>query len=148
MPTRAAKVIHPFRTSGHNAPGYSHSTAPQDAPEQTEGLSVALGTGSPSKALRTRLDAADGITLGEPPRIDPATPAATVFFDGVPVRLPLGWSAAVANSAYGNTLLLRELSGELHVLTVNDDGDVRELVGIPDDLLRDVEQSYLPRRAR
>jgi hypothetical protein len=88
------------------------------------------------------------VVLGDPPRVPRDEPCSIIFVSGVPVRVPVGWSAAVGHSQRGDSLYLREGDGRMHVLTVNADGEVRELQNLPADLLRDLEIAYLPRRAR
>jgi hypothetical protein len=81
--------------------------------------------------------------------MDLATPAATVFLSGEAVRVPMGWSVAYGHGRHGASLYLRAPGGgALHVLTVTEDGDVRAVLGLPEDLLSDLERAYLPRRAR
>ncbi|MFG6502510.1 hypothetical protein [Microbacterium sp. P05] len=107
-----------------------------------------LGSSHRTRALRSRLDAAHGVTLGDQPRVPRDAPAAIIFLSGAPIRVPNGWSAAVSHSPHGDLLYIRESSGHMHVLTVTADGDVRAVLGLPKDLLRDLEITYLPRRTR
>lgn len=142
MRTRHAREIGAFRYSGHN-----DRPQPVSAPiELADDVAVSLGGSHHTRALKARLDAVQGVTLGDQTRVPRDDPAAVIFLSGAPVRVPAGWSAAVGHSRHGDSLYMRESSGRMHVLTVNADGQVRELQNLPADFLRDIEQSYLPRR--
>lgn len=101
-----------------------------------------------SQRVQQRVEAANDLTWISPPYVDPATPAATVWLTGEPVRVPLGWGIAFSAKQGRDCLYLLTPKTELHVLFVSEDGEVRELGGIPDDVVTDVLRAYFPRARR
>lgn len=94
--------------------------------------------------MQARVDAATDLSWSDPPWIDPATPAATVWFVDQPVRVPLGWGIAFFTRQRRDCLCLLNPQGELFVLFVSQRGDVRQLQGIPDDVVSDLIRAYFP----
>jgi hypothetical protein len=90
------------------------------------------------------VDAAQGVTLTDPPRVLAGTPLVGVRLDGVEARVPLGWGIALSSARGRDALYVREPGGALHVLVVNADGEVRELAGIPADLVSDLLAQHFP----
>lgn len=137
MPRHAASVIHPFRTSGVNQPGYSRprQQAPQ-APQQalSGDLSVDLDNLGSDGAARIRAAQIEGVTGRQPFKVDPATPCATIRLGKHRIRLPLGWQASTARAKDGsNVAFVLEPSETLHVL-VDRQGRLIELGNLPVDL--------------
>ena len=116
--------------------------------ESTEGVAVSLGGPRTSRSAQARADAAEGVTLIDPPRMPTGTPLVGVRMDGVEARVPLGWGIALSSARGRDALYLREPSGILHVLVVNADGEVRELAGVPADLVADLLAQHFPGAGR
>jgi hypothetical protein len=146
--SRAGRKIHP------RAPWVAHPeaySAPQQAPQPPNGTrqsAPAIGRSRAAQRMQARVDAATDLVWGDPPRIDPATPAATVWFVDQPVRVPLGWGIAFFTRQGRDCLCLLSPRGELFVLFVSRYGDVRQLQGLPDDAVRDLIRAYFPEAAR
>jgi hypothetical protein len=94
------------------------------------------------------VDAAPGVTLGDPPRVPAESAVVAVFLEGHRVRVPLDWGLSLSSTRGRDALYLREPNGTLHVLVINVDGRLRELCGLPDDLVRDLMAKHFPRGAR
>lgn len=149
MKTRHARVIHPFRTSGTNAPGYSRP-AVQQAPQQPDpcddldGTTVSLGGSGTAERVREQVDAARGVYLGDPPRVPAEAAVVPVYLDGHRVRVPVAWAISLSSRQGRDVLHLLEPRGVLHVLLINSDGVLRELHGLPADLTRDLIALHFP----
>ena len=150
--TRAGRKIHP------RAPWVAHPeaySAPQQAVQAAQPpgggalpSAQSLGRSRAAQRMQARVDAATDLSWGDPPRVDPATPAATVWFVDQPVRVPLGWGIAFFTRQGRDCLCLLSPRGELFVLFVSRFGDVRQLQGLPEDVVRDVRRAYFPEAAR
>lgn len=144
--TNHARRIGPWRSSGLNQPGYSRP--PQSAAEPSEDLAVSLGTSRAPQRVQRRLEAAQGLILGDPPRVDPATACATVHLDGEPFRVPLGWHVAFSSRRGRDALYVLDDRRGFHVLIVDSEGQIRELQGLPADLSEDLRRAHFPRGPR
>jgi hypothetical protein len=82
----------------------------------------------------------------DPPKVPAASAVVPVFLDGKRVRVPVDWSIAIDSSHERSQLYLREPSGELHVLLLDRQGALREMAGLPDDLVADIVAKYFPGR--
>ncbi|WP_431072108.1 hypothetical protein [Microbacterium phyllosphaerae] len=153
MTSRHGRKIHPFRTSGVNEPGYSRpaqqpTQQPAREPERPKSHFLTIGHGHNAQRVQARLDAATDVTLGDPPRIAAAHPAVTVHLDSVPFRLPLGWAFSASSPRGKDVLYALDDKRVLHVLIVDGNGDVREIQGMPADLIADLIAYRFPRRGR
>jgi len=151
MPSRAGRKIHP------RAPWVAHPeaySAPQQTTQAAQPPNVArqppptLGRSRAAQRMQARVDSATDLVWGDPPRVDPATPAAMVWFVDQPVRVALGWGIAFSSRQGRDALYLLSPRGELFVLFVSRFGDVRQLQGLPEDIVRDVIRAYFPEAAR
>ena len=137
MPRHAASVIHPFRTSGVNAPGYSRppqqaAQARQQAPSGD--LSVDLDNLGSDGAARIRAAQIEGVTGRQPFKVDPATPSAIIRLGKHKLRLPLGWQASMGRASDGSHVaFVLEPSEVLHVI-VDRQGRLVELANLPVDV--------------
>ncbi|KAA9131162.1 hypothetical protein [Microbacterium caowuchunii] len=144
MRTEYAREIGAFRTSDHN-PQPQHAAASGSV----EGTNVSLGTPSASQRAQARVNAAQGVKLGEPPRVLKGTAVVAVHLEGKRVRVPADWAVAFSSARRRDALLLREPCGTLHVVVVSDtDGLLHSLDGLPEDLVRDLVRRHFPRSAR
>jgi hypothetical protein len=71
-----------------------------------------------------------------------------VHLDGQRVRVPADWGIALSSARRRDALYLREPSGALHVLVIDADGQLRELAGLPADLVADLVAKHFPRAGR
>ncbi|WP_350352500.1 hypothetical protein ABS642_05165 [Microbacterium sp. A8/3-1] len=94
------------------------------------------------------MDAATDLSWVDPPGVDPVTPATTVWLTDQPVRVPLGWGIAFFTRQRRDCLCLLSPAGELFILFVSQDGDVRQLQGVPDDVVRGLISRHFPEAAR
>ena len=143
MKTRYAREIGPFRTSGVNP-----RPAPAVAPVGAEGVAVSLGGSSRSQRVQARVDAAPGVVLGDPPRVPAETAVVAVYLEGHRVGVPLDWGLSLSSARGRDALYLREPNGTLHVLVIDADGRLRELLNLPDDLVQDLLRKHFPRVGR
>lgn len=152
MKSRHARVIHPrmpWAIPGSNVPApvpwRQQPAQPTDGSPQPP---QSLGRSRAAQRMQARVYAATDLSWGEPPQVDPATPAATVWLVDQPVRVPLGWSIAFFTRQGRDCLCLLSPRGELFVLFVSVHGDVRQLLGLPEDVVRDAVHAYFPDAAR
>lgn len=152
MKTPRARVIHAYRSSGLNPSGYSRPPAPPQQPADPwgdlDGHAVSLGRTRGAERVQARVNAAPGVLLGDPPRVPAGDAVIAVHLDGVRVRVPTNWGIALSSARGRNALHLREPDGALHVLVLDRDGELRELHGLPDDLVRDLVAQHFPRGGR
>ena len=92
----------------------------------------------PTPRMQAHLSNTQGVTLGEPPRVPASTTTISVFIDGTRVRLPSDWTIAFSSSKGKDTLYVVDSEKRLHVLTLNADGELRELHGLSADLVSDI----------
>lgn len=159
MPAKrhAARVIHPWRTSGVNKPGYGTFPArPQQAPaapqapvdEYTDEV-IDMGAMSTSRNPALRSLFVQGISLVAPPFTVKTIPAVELYVGGVPYRVPTSWRARVAKGKTNKEVLfLIDHGDRLHVITTNAKGELRELAGIPADIQAEMRNSMFPKVAR
>lgn len=143
--SRAARKIAP------RAPWVAHPDvydAPQQPAARPPGGTMRMRDTRASQRVQQRVNAATDLSWTSPPPVDPATPAATVWLSGEPVRVPLGWGIAFSSRQGRDALYLLSPKSEAHVLFVSDDGEVRELAGIPDDVVTDILRAYFPKARR
>lgn len=149
--SRAGRKTHPRAPWVAHPEAYSAPQQPAQAPQlrnDPRQSAPALGRSLAAQRMQARVDAATDLVWGDPPRVDPATPAATVWFVDQPVRVPLGWGIAFSSRHGRDALYLLSPRGDLAVLFVSRFGDVRQLNGIPDDVVRDAIRAYFPEAAR
>lgn len=159
MPAKrhAARVIHPWRTSGHNKPGYGTFPArPQQAPaapqapvdEYTDEV-IDMGAMSMSRNPAVRSLFVQGISLVAPPFVVKTIPGVELSVGGVPYRVPTSWRARVAKGKTNKEVLfLIDHGDRLRVITTNAKGELRELAGIPADLQAEMRAAMFPKVAR
>ena len=149
-----ARTIHAWRSSGTNVPGYSRpptQQAPQPPadPWDDDGTTVSLGRSKAAERVRARVDAARGVSLGDPVRVPAEAAVVPVYLDGHRVRVPVDWAISISSRQGRDVLHLREPRGDaLHVLLIDSNGVLRELHGLPDDLVRDLVALHFPRGTR
>ncbi len=148
MSSRAGRKIHP-RAPWVAHPGVYSAPDPFDAWLASSKRSMQQSTPSRSVAsqrLQARADAATGVTLGDPPRVPADSAVVPVFLGGQRVRVPVGWGIALSSSRGRDALYLHEPSGALHVLLIDKEGQLRELHGLPADLVADLVALHFPGR--
>lgn len=131
MPRHAASVIHPFRTSGVNKPGYSQR--PQQAPQRavSDDMSVDLANLGPDVSAHLAAAQEAGVVLVQPFRVDPATPCATVRAGRHKIRIPMGWEVRTSRSRLGSHIVFAlEPNHTLHVLAERE-GKLWEMSQLP-----------------
>lgn len=146
--TRAARKIHP-RAPWVKHPGVYAAPDPWLLWEAPRGRTAQPGTPGAQAAkssAQARADAATGVSLVDPPKVPAASAVVPVFLDGKRVRVPVDWSIAIDTSTERSQLYLREPSGTLHVLLLDRDGTLREMAGLPTDLVSDLVAKYFPGR--
>lgn len=134
MEQRRARTIGAFRTSGLNP-----RPTPRDPWDMPQATTVSLGTPSTTRRAQARADAATGVHLGAPPRVPVGTPTTEVWLEAMRVRVPTAWAIAMTSARGRSQLLLREPDrGPVHVVVIDADGELRELMGIPEDIVADL----------
>ncbi|MDN3443734.1 hypothetical protein [Microbacterium sp. APC 3901] len=155
--SRAARTIHPFRTSGVNAPGYSRAAPqqaqqapqqPQQPQQRAKPVVVTIGPGRPSARAQAHLDAVKDTRLVDPPRVPASATTTDVFIDGAKVSIPADWQIAFSSHKGKDTLYALEPNGTLHVLTLDAQGRLRELAGLSPELIADLFRWRFPRFKR
>lgn len=152
MTSRAGRKIHP------RAPWVAHPEA-YSAPQQAQQPPVddwdaprvrtmSFPPRKPTPRIQAHLANMQGVTLGDPPRVPASTTTISVFIDGTRVRLPADWSIAFSSSKGKDTIYVVDSAKRLHVLTLNADGELRELHGLSADLVSDIVAWRFPRGAR
>lgn len=155
--SRAGRVIHPFRTSGVNAPGYSRpaaqqaaqvpqQAAPQPQPRPQPGT-MKIGPGPLSPRAQAHLDSKD-TRLVDPPRVPASAPTTALYLDGEKVSVPSDWQIAFSSAKGKDTMYALEPSGVLHILTLDGHGRLRELTGLSPELTHDILAWRFPRFKR
>lgn len=149
--SRAARVIHPWRTSGTNAPGYSRPPQPAQAPQgdaddwdEPRGHTVSLGTQNVSQRVQARVAAMTGLSYVDPPRFPKSEPTTEVFIDGSRVKVPSAWRVSISSSRGRDALYVIDSTDTMHVLVIDPAGQLRELSGIPEDFARDLRAWRFP----
>jgi hypothetical protein len=89
-----------------------------------------------------------GVTLGDPPRVPATAATVSVFIDGTRVRIPSDWVIAFSTSGGKDTVYAVDGARKLHVLTLNADGQLRELSGLSAGLVADIVRWRFPRSLR
>lgn len=150
MTSTHGRKIHPFRYSGVN-PRPARQEVVQDPAREPEGQQshvFTMGRAHNARRVQARLDAAEGVTLGDPPRIAATDPAVTVHLDGVPYRLPRGWALSFSSRRGRDVLYALDDKRVLHVFIVDGNDEVRVLQGMPADLVADLITYRFPKAAR
>ncbi|REC97282.1 hypothetical protein DEU35_3047 [Microbacterium sp. AG157] len=145
MPAKrhAARVIHPFRTSGVNSPGYSQR--PQQAPvarqrheddwDYDAPMTVDLGTPNARSLSHFLAAQATAARWAPVPSVSNGQPSVRVRVGGVPVVLP-AWEIFIGRSTTGvETAYGLDDSGVLHLVMLRGNGEPAEMVDVPDHVL-------------
>lgn len=144
----AARKIH-ARTPWTKFPGVYVAPDPWSLWDAPHGHTFHLGTpgARPAKSsAQERADAATDAFLGDPPRVPKDSAVVPVYLDGHRVRVPVDWAIALGSGQGRDQLYLREPSGVVHVLLLDRKGALRELLGIPADLIADLVAKHFPGR--
>lgn len=146
--TRAARRIH-ARMPWVKYPGVYAAPDPWLLWEAPYGRTAHAGTPGARAAkssAQARADAATDAFLGDPPRVPKDSAVVPVYLDGHRVRVPVDWGIALDSGQGRDQLYLREPSGMVHVLLIDRKGALRELHGIPADLIADLVAKHFPGR--
>lgn len=134
MKQRRARKIGAFRLSGHNP-----RPTPLDPWDMPQGHTVQLGTPTTTRRAEARANAAVGVHLSDPPRVPVGTPTTEVWLEAMRVKVPTTWAVSMTSARGRSQLIIREPDrGPVHVLVIDADGNLRELKGIPEDILADL----------
>lgn len=151
MKSTHGRKIHPFRMSGHNPRPQPPQAgpSPSDDWDEPQGLMVSMGSqNAAQQRVRARVAAMSGLGYVDPPRVPVGTAVVGVNIDGARVRLPADWELAITSKNNRDVLLAREPNGVLHLLLLDANGKLRELTGVPDDLMRDIAAWKFPGGSR
>lgn len=157
--SRAGRTIHAWRSSGVNAPGYSHPTVqqPQQGPTEpmaSPRLPAAHRAPHRPEDARTLDEAVQGLLSAAAPKLvaprfrDTSGPWIKVGADQV--RVPRDVIVSVVRARNGRSIgVVAHLdsspdAGRVQVLVETTEG-VRELVGIPTEHLRELRQAHFAR---
>lgn len=158
MPARRhpARVIHPWRTSGVNKPGYGTfparpqqaSAAPQrhqDDWDYDGPMTVDLGTPKALSLAHFLAAQATAARWASLPVIPNGQPSVRVRVGGVPVVLPGTWEIFIGRSTDGiETAYGLDDSGVLHLVMLRRDGTPAEMVDVPDHVLDHIRDWAFP----
>lgn len=146
MKSSHARVIHPFRRSGRNEPGYSQPKQQQPVQQATQQPAaapvrrVAPGNDVTAAYLAGR---AKG-TLTEPSiAAAPHEHGVTIRIDGHRHRIPEGVEVAFSHKGRDIVYLLRPAHSVVVLVAVSGVG-VRELKSVPRNVLSDIRDEYFP----
>ncbi|NYF30063.1 MULTISPECIES: hypothetical protein [unclassified Microbacterium] len=146
--SRAARKIHP-RAPWVKHPGVYAAPDPWllwEAPRGRTAHPATPGARGTKSSAQARADAATGVSLVDPPKVPATSTLVPVFIDGKRVRVPVDWDIAIDSSHERSQLYLREPGGTLHVLLLDQQGLLREMAGLPADLVSDLVAKYFPGR--
>lgn len=151
MGRHAASKIHPWRTSGVNAPGYSRP--PQQAPQRAsddwdrdEPMTVDLGTPSAHSSAHRLAAQATNVKWAPLPSIFVGTPSVRVRVGGVSVVLPGNWEIHTDRSSTGvEFAYCLDALGMLRLVGIRSDGEPGELIDVPFRVLDVIRAHFFPK---
>jgi hypothetical protein len=149
MSSRAGRTIHPFRTSGTNQPGYSRPAQQPAAAQQAAVAPVrraAPGNGIPPGYIASK---AQNVAYVEPTFCAAEHEhGVTIRINGHRHRIPEGVEMAFGSSGGRDLVYLSRAAHSVVVLVAVDGVGVRELTGLPADVLTDLRIKHFPEAGR
>lgn len=155
MPAKrhAARIIHPWRTSGHNKPGYGTFPArPQQAPaapqapvDEYTDERIDMGKLARDRYVAMRAAAAKGARLVAVAPVPAHVAGVVVYLGERAHRIPASWRVRTSTASNGMPMMFcLDASDRLRVLTNASSGSLVELVDLPRDIVAEIRADRFP----